>query len=185
VAVSLARGIALTGARVILVDGDLCRPSLSALLSPGASAGFVDVIHDRASLSDAIWDEPGTGMAFLPAGVNSRLAHSSDVLSSVAAKKVFDLLRSKYEYVIVDLSPLAPVVDVRATSHLVDCYLLVIEWGRTTAEMVQRALGHSPAIYERLLGVVLNKTDFKRISGYDATFSQLYGKAYYGGVGPS
>jgi succinoglycan biosynthesis transport protein ExoP len=187
-AVSLAQGIALAGSSVALVDCDLRHPSLSAALSPGSAYGFVDVISDAVSLSDAIWRDAATGMAFLPAGANSPLAHSSEVLGSVAAKKVIDLLRDQYEYVIVDLSPLVPVIDVRATSHLVDCYLLVVEWGRTRVDMVQRALAGAPSVQENLLGLVLNKTDFKRLRGYDATFSRLYGKAYgdgsaYGGVG--
>jgi succinoglycan biosynthesis transport protein ExoP len=183
VAVSLAQGIAMAGSRVVLLDCDLRHPSLSAALSPGASSGFVDVISGEVALSDAIWKDSETGMAFLPAGTTSQLAQSSEVLASVAAKKVLDSLRDQYDYVIVDLSPLVPIVDVRATSHLVDCYLLVVEWGRTRVEMAQRALADAPSVQENLLGVVLNKTDFKQLSGYDATFARLYGQGYYGGVG--
>ncbi len=184
VALSLAEGIALAGSRVILVDCDLRHPSLSTMLSPDAAAGFVDVIAGAATLGDAIWKDPDTGMAFLPAGASTPMARSSEILSSAATKNVLDLLRDQYEYVVVDLSPLVPVVDVRATSHLVDCYLLVVEWGRTRVEMVQRALADAPSVYESLLGLVLNKTDLKRLRGYDATFSRLYGQGYYyGGVG--
>ena len=45
-----------------------------------------------------------------------------------------------YDYVVVDLSPLAPIVDVRATTHLVDSYIFVIEWGRTKIDVVKHAL---------------------------------------------
>jgi hypothetical protein len=51
--------------------------------------------------------------------------------------------------------------------------------------MIQRALADAPGIHESLLGVVLNKTDFKRLSGYDGTLSRFYGKRYYGELGSS
>jgi len=178
VAASLAQGIAVAGARVVLIDCDLRNPSLSEMLSPGATLGFVDVICGTVTLRDAIWTDPATGMAFLPAGTDSPLAHSTEILSSDAARKLFDSLRKDYEYIIVDLSPLVPVVDVRATAQLVDCYVMVVEWGRTRVEMAQRALADAPGIYENLLGVVLNKTDFRKLRGYDGTLSRFYGRAY-------
>jgi succinoglycan biosynthesis transport protein ExoP len=180
VAASLAQGIAVAGSRVVLVDCDLRNPSLSKMLSPGATLGFIDAICGTIALRDVIWKDPDTGMAFLPAGTNSPLAHSAEILGSGAANDLFASLREEYEYVIVDLSPLVPVVDVRATAQLVDCYLLVVEWGRTRVEMVQRALVDTPGVHENLLGVVLNKTDFKRLSGYDVTLSRFYGKSYKG-----
>jgi polysaccharide biosynthesis transport protein len=178
VAASLAQGIAVAGSRVILVDCDLRNPSLSEMLSPDATLGFVDVICGSVTLRDATWTDPDTGMAFLPAGTDSPLAHSTEILSSDAAKRLFDSLRKDYEYIIVDLSPLVPVVDVRATAQLIDCYLMVVEWGRTRVEMAQRALADAPGIHENLLGVVLNKTDFKRLGGYDGMLSRFYGRAY-------
>ena len=80
-------------------------------------------------------------MAFLPAIVKSRgVAFTSEFLASDATKILFDNLRQSYDYVVVDLSPLAPIVDVRATTHLVDSYFLVVEWGRTKIDVVKHAL---------------------------------------------
>jgi succinoglycan biosynthesis transport protein ExoP len=55
---------------------------------------------------------------------------------------------------------------------------MVVEWGRTRVEMAQRALADAPGIYENLLGVVLNKTDLRKLRGYDGTLSRFYGRAY-------
>ena len=128
---SLAQLCAHSGARVILVDCDLRKRSLSHELAPKATEGIIDVITEAASLNDVIWSDPSTKLSFLPAVVKSRLTHTSEVLASAAMKRLFDRLREKYDYVIVDLSPLAPVADVRAATHLVDSYLFVIEWGKT------------------------------------------------------
>ena len=49
----------------------------------------------------------------------------------ISTKKLFEKLRANFDYVIVDLPPFAPVVDVRAINHVVDCMILVVEWGHT------------------------------------------------------
>ena len=80
-----------------------------------------------------------------------------------------DSLRKRYDYVIVDLPPLVPNVDVRATEALVDYYVFVVEWGRTKIDLVERALKEAAGIYAGVLGVVLNKvhaSGLKRHEGY-------------------
>ena len=84
--------------------------------------------------------------------MTSRLAHTSEILASAAMKRLFDRLRESYDYVIVDLSPLAPVVDVRTATHLLDCYLFVIEWGKTKIDIVEHALNAARGVYDNLLG---------------------------------
>ena len=73
----------------------------------------------------------------------------------------------------VDLPPLAPVVDVRATTHLIDSFIFVIEWGRTKIDVVEHALGQAQGVYENLLGVVLNKVDMNIFGRYASTSGGL------------
>jgi polysaccharide biosynthesis transport protein len=179
IAAGLAQVIAQAGSRVILVDCDLRNPSLSGSLAPGAEFGLVEVISGKAALNDVIWTDPATTMVFLPAVMKSRFAQTNEVLSSDATKKLFDTLRQMYDYVVVDLSPLGPVVDVRATANLVDSYVFVVEWGRTHTSVVRRTLVSAPSVADSLLGVVLNKTDLKLLSRYDAHLSRYYQSGYY------
>ena len=115
----------------------------------------------KVSLEEAIWTDPSTKLSFLPVISVSkfRIAYSSEVLGSDPLKKLFEQLRESYDYVVVDLPPLAPIVDVRAGTHLVDSFVFVIEWGRTKIDVVQHALEHARGVYDNLLGVVLNKVD--------------------------
>ena len=76
-------------------------------------------------------------------------------------KRLFGRLRENYDYVIVDLSPVVPVVDVRSTTHLLDSYVFVVEWGKTKIDVAEHALNSARGVYDNLLGVVLNKVDFK------------------------
>jgi succinoglycan biosynthesis transport protein ExoP len=118
-------------------------------------------------------------MAFLPAIVSSHLAHTSEILASDAIKALFERLRQSYDYIVVDLSPLAPIVDVRVTTQLVDSYIMIVEWGRTKVDVVQHALAAAQGVSENLLGVVLNKVDmtrFGRYTGYETSY--YYNKDY-------
>ena len=137
IAASLAQLSADGGARVILVDCDLRKPSLSQGLAPKAAPGLIDVIAGTASLDNVIWSDPSTRLSFLPVGTRSRLIHTSEILASDAMKRLFVRLRESYDYVIVDLSPIFPVVDVRSATHLLDSYVFVIEWGKTKIHLVE------------------------------------------------
>jgi exopolysaccharide transport family protein len=179
IAASLAQLIAHAGKRVIIVDCDLRNPSLSANLAPNATAGIIDVLSGARSLEETVWRDPKTNLAFLPAAKRAPLFHTSEILSAEHTRKLFDKLRATYDYVIVDLPPLAPIVDVRATTPLIDCFILVVEWGRTRTDVVQHALHTAPNVYEALIGTVLNKTDMKAMKRYDNYHNDYYNNEHY------
>jgi succinoglycan biosynthesis transport protein ExoP len=185
ISVSVAQLISHAGARVILVDCDLRNPSLSRKLAPSAKAGMLEVISGRTPLDQVVWTDPTTNLAFLPSVVNPRLAHTSEILASDQVKTLIRTLATEYDYVIVDLSPLAPVVDVRSTTHFIDSYVFVIEWGRTRVEIVEHALKDARGVYENLLGVVLNKADINLLGRYESYRGSYYYKRYYARYGYS
>jgi succinoglycan biosynthesis transport protein ExoP len=144
---------------------------------------LIDVISEKVSLEEATWEDPSTNLAFLPAVVKLRLPHSAEILSSIQLKKLFERLRENYDYIVVDLPPLAPIVDVRATAHLIDSFVFVIEWGRTKIDVVEHSLGHAPGVYDNLLGVVLNKVDMNILGRYAGHREQLYYNKHYARYG--
>jgi succinoglycan biosynthesis transport protein ExoP len=173
-AAAMARLIAKSGARVILVDCDVRNPSLSRALAPDAKVGVHELINGKVDLADAVLIDSTTKMAFLPTVANPDLPNSTDVLASDGAKSLFTVLQMKYNYVIVDLAPLTAGFDVRASSRLIDSYLLVIEWGSTKMEAVQYALRNASIVQENIIGAVLNKVDMAVMGRYDS-----YGADYY------
>jgi capsular exopolysaccharide synthesis family protein len=179
IAASLAQLIAHAGKRIIIVDCDLRNPSLSANLAPNATAGIIDVLSGARSLEETVWKDPKTNLTFLPAAKRAPLFHTSEILSAEHTRKLFDKLRATYDYVIVDLPPLAPIVDVRATTPLIDCFILVVEWGRTRTDVVQHALHTAPNVYDALIGTVLNKTDMKAMKRYDNYHNDYYNNEHY------
>ncbi|HTV28339.1 MAG TPA: polysaccharide biosynthesis tyrosine autokinase [Xanthobacteraceae bacterium] len=183
IAVSLAGLIAHGGGRAVLVDCDLRKPALSRALAPDAQAGLLELITGKAALEDVVWNEPSSGLAFLPAVVPSRLNHASEILASAPTRKLFEKLRETYDYVIVDLSPLAPVVDVRVMTPLVDSFLFAVEWGRTKFDVAEHALGNAQGVHDNLLGVVLNKADMNALGRYEGYRGNYYYKRYYARYG--
>jgi len=133
----------------------------------------------RAGLKDLVWVDPQTNMHFLPCVVASRFSNSADVLASPQMEKLFKQLREHYDRIILDLSPLAPVIDVRATGALVDSYVLVLEWAKANVDVVERVLNETPAVHERLLGAVLNKVNMAVMNRYDSYHGGYYHNSYY------
>jgi polysaccharide biosynthesis transport protein len=119
-----------------------------------------------------------TKLDFLP-GKGASAANTIDILSDEQTKKLFEQLRETYDYVIVDLPPLAPVVDARAVSTLLDSFILVVEWGRTAADVIEHALNTAPTVHDSLLGVVLKKTDMKAMKRYANNFGDYYSHEHY------
>ena len=115
--------------------------------------------------------------------VRSRLINTNEIIASAAIKRLFDHLRENYDYVIVDLPPLAPLVDVRSATHFLDCYLFVVEWGKTKVDVVEHALSIGRGVYENLLGVILNKVDFDRLGRYETNRHQYYYNSYFAHYG--
>jgi succinoglycan biosynthesis transport protein ExoP len=184
-ATTLALLIAHSGARVVLVDADLRNPDLSQALTPEAECGLLEVIVGRMPLEAVLWIEPDTRMAFLPTVARSRLAHTSEILSADPTRKLLARLRERYDYVIVDLSPLAPVVDVRTTTDFIDSYVFVVQWGRTKIDVVEHALRNAPGVNDNLLGVALNKTNMRALARYDNYRDSYYSNRDFGRYGYS
>lgn len=183
VAAALAQLMAHAGAKVIIVDSDLRNPSFSRRLASKATVGLIELLAGKATLEDVIWTDETTGLKVLPVVMHTRIPHTSEMLGSNAMKALVDRLRDKYDFVVMDLSPLAPVVDVRATVNLVDSYLFVIEWGQTRIELVEHALNAARGVYENLLGVVLNKANVDVLNRYESYRGKYYYKRYYARYG--
>lgn len=179
IAAALAQLIGHSGKKVIVVDCDLRNPSLSATFAPNATTGLIEVINGTCTLADTVWQDSKTNLVFLPAVKCGPLFHTSEILAGEALRCLFDKLQEQYDYIIVDLPPLAPLVDVRVTSSLIDCFVFVVEWGRSKIEVVQHALHTAPNVYESAVGVVVNKTDIKEMVRYDRHKGDYYSNDHY------
>lgn len=168
VAANLAGLLAVNGSKTLLIDGDLRNPGLSRSLGMEAEQGLMEAV-----VSGQTWQSVGkidrqTKLAIIPAVLRGQFSHTSELLSSAGMRRFIDNAKETFEYIIVDLPPLGPVVDAKAFAPLVDGFVLVTEWGRTPRAMVQSMLSSEPYIAKKIIGAVLNKVELKKLAKYGA-----------------
>jgi succinoglycan biosynthesis transport protein ExoP len=179
VAANLAQLMAHSGRRALLIDADLRNPSLSRRITPQAERGMLEVLAGTAQLSDTIWRDPITGLDFLPAVLKTPVAHTSEFLASNRMTDLLALARDRYEYIVIDFPPLAPVVDARAAAHHIDAFVFTIEWGQTSPEAIFEALGSAEMVHSKLLGAVLNKANAAKLKKLEAYKGGNYQKYHH------
>jgi succinoglycan biosynthesis transport protein ExoP len=166
VAANLAGLLAANGARTLLIDGDLRNPGLSRSLGMEAEEGLMEAVVNGQTWQSVGKVDRQTKLAIIPAVLRGQFSHTSELLGSAGMRRFIENARETFEYIIVDLPPLGPVVDAKAFAPLVDRFVLVTEWGRTPRAMVRSMLESEPYIADKIVGAVLNKVDLKKLAKY-------------------
>jgi len=155
VATNLAMTLAAAGAHVVLVDGDLRRPTVASTLGLVSGAGLTDVLSGRAKLTDVLQGAPDApNLAVLTAGTIP--PNPSEVLGSERMHQLVKDLAG-HATVIIDAPPLLAVTDGAVLTNQADGALLVVAVGKTTYDVVDKALNALEKARGRVLGVVLNR----------------------------
>ncbi|WP_188311798.1 GumC family protein [Salinarimonas soli] len=179
VAANFAGLLAHAGAQVLLIDGDLRNSDLTRTLVPNAEHGLLDVAHGERSLPDVLWVDKVTGLHFLPGSPTRRSPHTSESLAGEGMERVMTAAQSVFDYVIMDLSPFGLIVDAQVVSRFVSDFILVTEWGKTSASAVSKALANAPEIQDKLAAAVLNKVNVAQFGSYDVDASQYHSSRYW------
>ncbi|HUO53559.1 MAG TPA: AAA family ATPase, partial [Rhodoblastus sp.] len=157
-AINLARLLAGSGVKTLLIDADFTSRALSQRLAPEARNGLIEIIDNQASLAEAVLKKQGKEPDTLACVSAGRVRDRAEILQSRAFSDLLGEARERYDYVVLDLAPVIPVVDARIAANLVDAFLFVVEWRATSRKIVAEAL-EIDAIRERVAGAVLNKVD--------------------------
>ena len=156
--------------RVLLVDGDLRRPTIHALFGIGETPGLSDVLAGGAALDDALVTLPQHELTILPSG---RIpSQPAELLGSTAMRRTLDGLRTRFDRILIDMPPVAPLADVSIALGMVDGLLMIVRAGVTPKPAIERAL--SGLDMSKVLGLVLNDAG-------DGHGSYGYGYGYVAG----
>ena len=167
VAANFAGLLAANGSKTLLIDGDLRNPGLSRALPLAPERGLVEaIVGGEQRWQNTILVDRKTRLAILPAVIRGRLSHTSELISGPGMRDLIEAARKSFDYIIVDLPPLGPVIDAKAFAPLADGFVLVAEWGATPRALVRSTLQAEPRIAAKTLGLVLNKTDVKKLPRY-------------------
>jgi succinoglycan biosynthesis transport protein ExoP len=175
---SLARSCAQAGDRVLLIDGDIRRPSIGNVLGRQheKGIGLVQCIRGEAQMHEAIIKDDITSLHILLPG--STVTNPPDILSSVAMQNLLAAARQSYDLVLIDSSPVLPVIDARLLSRLCDTTVFFIRWEETPKDAAQEAVRLLLSFDATIAGVALSITDRKRQTryGYYGDSYSYYGK---------
>lgn len=151
---NLAVALAQAGRRVLLIDGDLRRPRVAALLGLESSVGLTTVLVGRTKLEESIQRHQASGVYFLAGGPTP--PNPTEVLQSQATHDLLAKLRAAYDAVIIDAPPLLPVADAAILGTAADGAILVTRHGKTHREELEAAAQRLDKVGARLFGTVVN-----------------------------
>jgi polysaccharide biosynthesis transport protein len=161
---NLATIFAQNGAKVLLVDSDLRRPSLHKLLNVSNSMGLTNLLLKQNTIEEVVQTTKVPNLHFMASG---KLPSSSlGVLNSTHMKDFVRQARERYDYVFFDSPPIMGVSDASILASVVDMALLVIQYRKYPQVMTLRAKQMVEKVGGNLMGVVLNNINISQDSYY-------------------
>jgi capsular exopolysaccharide synthesis family protein len=155
-ALNLAWLLAQTeGVRALVIDSDLRRPCATDYLGIDAQGGLSEVLGGQLNLEDAIVRLEPAGLHLLPGG--RPRDDVAELLSGPSYARILSEVRRMFDYIIIDAPPLGIFTDASVLMSRADAGLLVVRANKTRYAAIDKLLEQMPK--ERLLGVVLNRTE--------------------------
>lgn len=167
-ACQLAWSIARARCRCLLIDLDLRRPAAHGVLGLPLKPGVCEVLRDEIDLREAIQPTRASNLSFVAAGElddNAQIALTQQNLTDC-----FAALRRKFDFIIVDTSPILPVVDALLVAKHVDAAILSVFCDVSQAPKIQLA-------YSRLINLGVNVLGSVVTGSHPAS---MYGYGHYG-----
>jgi capsular exopolysaccharide synthesis family protein len=153
VAANLACTIALrTQQRVVLLEGDLRRPTQSKIFGLPQKPGICEWLSGERTLIRSMYRLQGPGIWILPAGMAT--GNSLELLQSGRAAPLMEQLTTWFDWLIIDSPPMLPLADTSVWTNLADGILLVARQGTTQKRQLERGL--EAVGTQKLIGAVLN-----------------------------
>lgn len=178
--VNLAAAIAQTENTVLLIDGDLRRSNIHKTLKLQNSLGLSSLLSGKSQAQGVIQKGPLPNMSVITAGPTP--SNPSELFCSKKMTILMDLLRDKYDYIIVD-GPIMGVTDSLIISKYVDSSIVVAKAGRTTYEFLEAGITALKDIKADVMGIVINGLNQDRSKHYyydsDDEYFSVNSDTYY------
>ena len=171
-AINLAYSLSELGKRVILIDGDMRRPTVAKKLHISKEPGLSNCLTGQRDLANLVQycGIAGNEKAFRVITSGQNPPNPVELLSSAKMGVMIDTLRKHYDYVIVDLPPVTEVTDVLAVANKLDGILLVVRQNFCNRHALNAAVRQLAFVDAKVLGVVFNVIADQR---------RGYGRKYY------
>ncbi len=154
IAQCLAQSAASAGKKILLIDCDFRRPSLSSNLGMSGEPGLTDMLMDDKPGNEACFKEIFPNMSFLAAGTVT--GHPPDFIGSERLRRLLQKLRAGYDLIVLDTPPVAPVADSIQLSRLADKVVFVVAWRNAPRSVVERVVSILDKADRKIVGIVFN-----------------------------
>jgi polysaccharide biosynthesis transport protein len=161
---SLARSVARSGGKSLLVDCDLRRPSVAKLLGVNGEPGMLDVFAENANIDALIRVDEDSGMHYIPS--KGGTANPQDLLSSQQMRSFLERMRARYDLIVLDAPPVLAVSDPIILSHFVDTTIYLVRWETTPRPIVTGAVRMLRSNGGDIAGVVLSRVNARKHATY-------------------
>lgn len=189
---SLARQMAWSGLRCLLVDCDFRRPTLHSQLDQPFGAGMTDLLKGSSTIEDVVRTDRHSNLDFIPAGDLAKVGAAmpgtytdpiSSLLQPERVQQVLDQLAERYDVIVVDTPPVMAVADARILSRHASKTIMVARWGATPRSTVLASLAQLLDAGADVAGVVLTQVNLRHYARYatpgEDQFSYKYRSYYY------
>ena len=187
IAVNLAISMAKKHHKVLLIDMDFRKPACYKIMQyKNMKYGCRDVISGMASLSDAVVNDPLSGLDMLLERY-VKMSSGRQITNMVADQRVAEMIetaRSQYDYIILDLPPLQAAPDAEFVMQYADASLLVVQQNLVRASTINKAITSLQKGKAELIGCVLNNVfSLAYVAPRTAGTGYGYGYGHYGNYG--
>jgi capsular exopolysaccharide synthesis family protein len=163
VAGNLACTLALrTKQKILMLEGDLRRPSLSQMFGIGKNPGLSEWLEGECSLTTNIYHIEGQNLWILPSG--SAPSNALELLQSAKLSALMDQLTVWFDWIVIDSPPVLPLADTSVWMRLSDGVLLTTRPGTTEKRQLQRGLEAIEP--KKLIGALVNCSNNATTSDY-------------------
>jgi capsular exopolysaccharide synthesis family protein len=169
---NLAITMALSGARTLLIDGDLRRGALREAFGVSSKIGFSEVLKQEVNWQEVVVPTSYPSLFLLPRG--KTLGQPSEHLLRESTDQLLREMYSHYDYIIIDSSPVLAADDSTSLAPKIDATLFVVRLSYTSARLTRKSL---ELLYNRQVnvpGVILNYVDTSLPEYYYYQYSEYY-----------
>jgi tyrosine-protein kinase len=177
VTANLAMTFHESGYKVLLLDCDLRKPNTHNLFAIENDTGVVNYLVDQEGHSlDKFIHRVLDGFDVIPCGTIP--PNPTQLLHTNKFAEMFNEIRKRYDYILVDCPPIASMADTMIIGAHVDGMILVVNPGKTRFDYLTQALGQLSEIRQKIIGVVFNKNSASKAGSYEGYYGGYY-KGYY------